>query len=129
MRFQCSWHLDIFMWDCNLGQYITYVYVDVKVYMHIDLQPNAAVERLVLLLRVREVPYSNLVSENGYPEYGLCSFCKALQANMRTRLFLFTSYPIQDPQMILPFNATIWVIESIVKNINMYNKYCGEGKK
>jgi hypothetical protein len=34
MKFQCSSYLDIFVGDCDLGQYITYVSVDVKVYAY-----------------------------------------------------------------------------------------------
>jgi hypothetical protein len=42
---------------------------------------NFVVEWLALLLRIREVPASNLGSETGYPDYGFSLFSSVPQGN------------------------------------------------
>jgi hypothetical protein len=54
----------------------TYVYT-------IQNASNVEVEWLTLLLRIREVPVSNLGLENGYPDWGYSCFRQSLQANAR----------------------------------------------
>jgi hypothetical protein len=75
------------------------------------LEPNVVVEWLTLLLRIREVPGSNLDLETGYPHCDFRGFPQFLQANvrivpqMRPRPLSSTHIPIHHLPIILLFDV------------------------
>jgi hypothetical protein len=42
---------------------------------------NVVVDSLTFLLRIREVPSSNLSPKTGYPDWGVCGFLQSLEMN------------------------------------------------
>jgi hypothetical protein len=66
------------------------------------------VEWLALLLRIREVPGSNLSPVTGYPDLGFCGFPQSLQANAGIDLKLGHDHFLPHPfQFIVHYHPLI----------------------